>query len=63
MKKRSISLWLICILPLVTSAMVLQRVADVPDFLRGILAGICLGLMILCVLLKKKTQSMINRSG
>lgn len=56
MKKRNITLWLICILPLITSVVVLQRIADVPDFLRGTLTGVCLGLLILCILLKKKAQ-------
>ena len=56
MKKRNITLWLICILPLVTSVVVLQRIADVPDFLRGALTGVCLVLLILCILLKKKAQ-------
>jgi hypothetical protein len=54
MKKRNLTFWLICILPLATSIVVLQRVADIPDFLRGTLTGVCIGLLILCVLSRKK---------
>jgi len=56
MKKRDFSLWLICILPLVTSTVVLQHMVDISDFLRGALTGVCIGLLIMCILLKKKEQ-------
>ena len=56
MKKRNITLWLICIVLVVTFVVVLQRISDMPDFLRGTLTGICLGLLVLCVLSMAKAQ-------
>ncbi|MGY3212825.1 hypothetical protein [Mucilaginibacter sp. HD30] len=55
MKKTKVTIWLICMLPLVISIVVLQRLSNIPDFLRGALTGVCIGLQLMFfVLLKKK---------
>ena len=56
MKKNKLLQWLICILPLLTSVIVLQPTRNMPDFLRGALTGVSIGLSLLCILWKKKVQ-------
>jgi len=58
MKKKKVIIWLICILPLITSIVVLQRISNISDFLRGTLTGICIGLQLMFfILLKKEKQT------
>gem|GEM_PF-3132895 len=56
MKKNKLLQWLICILPLLTSVIVLQPMRNMPDFLRGALTGVCIGLSLLCILWKNKVR-------
>jgi len=60
MKTIKFKILIICILPLVTSIIVLQRITDISDFLRGTLTGVCLGLQLMFFILLKKRKQLNN---